>query len=317
MRSRLPVRLLVASLALATLALTAGPSLADTLVLKDGRIVEGMVVKQDADYLVLSRFGPSLVKAADVREHNKAKPVDEQIREHLAAVPVEDTANRARLATWLKQIGRETEAETIAGAVLELDPESAEAHTVLGHVRHRGAWCTPDEAKRAQGLEKHGDKWFTPDEWKNLGATDKAAAAEKEKQLATQRIGEEVNKALRLVTSPDPLVRARAKKSLQDLAEELDSDPLRELLKNLDAYVDQVDAVRERASEVESSGASGYGTVLGEFRVTVAKLKRPIREFTTNLASGPIGANAPVTLQLPELEVLKVRTTGMVPAVVR
>ena len=50
-----------------------------------------------------------------------------------------------------------------------------------------------------------------------------------------------------------------------------------------------------------------------ELRPTVATVVRPIGEFTTNLASGPIGANAPVTLQIPELRVSKVRTTVTMP----
>lgn len=50
-----------------------------------------------------------------------------------------------------------------------------------------------------------------------------------------------------------------------------------------------------------------------ELRPDVAELIRPIPEFTTNLASGPIGANAPVTLQIPELRVQRVRTTVTMP----
>lgn len=50
-----------------------------------------------------------------------------------------------------------------------------------------------------------------------------------------------------------------------------------------------------------------------ELRPNVAEVLRPIGEFTTNLAAGPIGANAPVTLQIPELRVQRVRTTVMMP----
>jgi type II secretory pathway component HofQ len=50
-----------------------------------------------------------------------------------------------------------------------------------------------------------------------------------------------------------------------------------------------------------------------ELRPTVAVLQRPIPTFTTSLASGPITANAPVTLQVPELRVSRVRTTVNMP----
>jgi Flp pilus assembly secretin CpaC len=50
-----------------------------------------------------------------------------------------------------------------------------------------------------------------------------------------------------------------------------------------------------------------------ELRPTVAVLSRPIPTFTTSLASGPIGASAPVTIQVPELRVSRVRTTVTMP----
>ena len=56
---------------------------------------------------------------------------------------------------------------------------------------------------------------------------------------------------------------------------------------------------------------------MGEIRATLSKLKRPIRVFETSLASGPVGANAPVSIQLPELEVIRVMTTMAVPALVK
>ena len=45
----------------------------------------------------------------------------------------------------------------------------------------------------------------------------------------------------------------------------------------------------------------------------MAVLQRPIPTFATSLASGPIGANAPVILQIPQLRVSRVRTTVSMP----
>lgn len=50
-----------------------------------------------------------------------------------------------------------------------------------------------------------------------------------------------------------------------------------------------------------------------ELRPTVAVLQRPIPTFATSLSAGPVGANAPVIIQLPELEVSRVRTTVSMP----
>ena len=50
-----------------------------------------------------------------------------------------------------------------------------------------------------------------------------------------------------------------------------------------------------------------------ELRPTVAVLQRPIPTFSTSLSAGPVGANAPVILQVPELRVSRVRTTVSMP----
>ena len=90
-----------------------------------------------------------------------------------------------------------------------------------------------------------------------------------------------------------------------------------ELARNVDAYVRKLDeAAAAAAMATGAGGGSGRGVVMGEIRATMSRLKRPIEEFTTSLASGPFGS-APVTIQLPELEVVRVRTVAAIPVVVR
>jgi hypothetical protein len=289
----------------------ASPARADILELADGRVVEGAVSKDGQEYVVRSRFGESRVAAKDVKTWTKSKPVDEQVREHLGRLAPDDAANRALLARWLVDLGREEEGRALADAVLEIDPENADAHAVLGHVRHAGRWCTPDEAKRAQGLEQHGGEWYTPEEWKNLSDAARNAAAEGEAKARAAAIARDVNEAVRLMLSPDPSVRARGKKRLESLAAETGSEKLRELARNVEDYVKAVDEYQAKAA---ATAGSGEGMVLGEIRATLSKLKRPIQEFSTSLASNIGGA--PVRIQLPELEVIRVRTTAPIPVAV-
>ena len=313
MRPVLPVRRLAGAFALALAVSTAAPARADVLELQDGRFVEGVVVPEGEVFLVLSRFGVSEIPACDVVARTTGRAADLQVQEALGRLAPDDTANRMRLATWLGDLGRVDEAQAIAEEVLALDPEHAAAHGLLGHVRHQGRWVHPDEARRAEGLERHGDAWYTPDEWRNLGAAQRDAAEALGERLERERTAREVQRLLTLMTSPDRAVRRRARGRLERLAEETGSETLAALLPRVDEYVQAVDEARTRAAEWSDTVMTGE--VMGDFRVTLAKLKRPIREFTTNLAAGPIGANAPVTLQLPELEVIKVRTTGIIPVV--
>jgi hypothetical protein len=303
----LSVLVTVLALSLALLG-WAGTARADVLELVDGRFVEGAVEKTAEGYRVRSRFGEATVPLADVKTWTQAKPVDAQIRERLAELKADDAENRAILAKWLADLGRDEEARALAEAVLEIDPESAAAHEVLGHVRHQGVWRTPDEAKKAEGLERHGDRWYTPQEWKNLGEKEREQVALQEKAALSKRVATDVSEAVRLMLSPDPLVSARGRSRLEALGAETGSERIRELPRK----VDEVIKAREAIEAAEMS--PDHASVLGELRVTLSRLKRPIQVFETSLASGPITAAAPVKIQLPELEVIRVNTTIAMPA---
>jgi hypothetical protein len=286
----------------------AGPALADTLELADGRVVEGSVEETPQGYRVRNRFGESVVEKALVKTWSKGRTVDDLVRERLKALPADDAENRARLARWLVELGRADEGRALAEAALELDAENATAHGVLGHERHEGRWKTHEEAMKAKGLELHGGKWMTPEEWKNAGDAVKKAAADVDAKAQQRRVADEVNRLVRLMASPDAATRARAKKRLEDIATETGDAGLKKLIGDVEQYV----AKAEELNRAAATGAEGY--VLGEIRATMSKLKRPIEVFSTSLASNIGGA--PVKIQLPELEVINVRTMVGLPAVV-
>lgn len=313
-----------AVLALAALALAAPTARADTIELADGRVVEGLVIpdkhpEHGAGVYVVSRFGPTFIKKADIKAQRKSKPVDEQIQDYLAKLKPKDTANRLRLAEWMMQIGRAEEGRELVAQILDWEPESPKAHKLLGHVRYRGRWITPDEAQRARGLEKHGDKWYTPQEWQNLATADKRKAEEAERVAAGRARQQALNQAVRLALSPDPAVRSRGRARLEAMGKEkaYDAKKVAKLLAGIDEYLQNLADLRRKAAAAAGAvGVTSGGMVMGEIRATYSKLKRPIPVFQTNLSSGPIGANAPVSLQLPELEVIRVNTTMAIPALV-
>jgi hypothetical protein len=282
---------------------------ADVLTLADGRVVEGTVTKDGEVYRVASRFGETEIAAKDVRDWAKGKTVESEWRERSAALAADDHAGRAALAQWLADAGRGVEARAVAAQVVAADPENAVAHGVLGHVRHGGAWMTPDDAKRADGLEPHGDAWYTPEEWAALGAAARDRAETEARAAAGRRIAADVNEAAQLMLAPDKSVRDAARRRLEALARETDSASLRKVIDSLTAYAAAVDAYADAAA----SGATG--TVMAECRIQLARLKRPIKTFQTSLASNLGGA--PISIQLPELEVIKLNTTVPIPAAVK
>ena len=161
----------VALSGLLALALNAVPvARADVLELADGRVIEGVAVRDGDVWRVASRFGVVELPAADVKNHVAGPSLDAQIEGALAKLEPDDTAGRATLAAWLRDVGRTDEAHQLSRAVLAIDPEDATAHEVLGHVRYQGRWMSPDDAQRARGLERHGERWYTPAEWQNVDA---------------------------------------------------------------------------------------------------------------------------------------------------
>jgi hypothetical protein len=293
---------------LAVSAAGAAPARADLLELTDGRVVEGAVELTPEGYRVRSRFGETVVPKAQVKAHTPGRTVDELVKERLAGLEADDAENRARLAAWLVELGRADEGRALAEAALEIDPENAAAHGVLGHERHGGRWTTHDEAMRAKGLECHDGRWYTPEEWKNLEEAPRKAALEADAKAEAKRRADDVNRLVRLLASPDPAVRARAKKRLEQIADESGNADLKAVIGRVEQYV----AAADELARAAASGATG--SVLSELRVTMSKLKRPIQEFSTSLASNIGGA--PVRIQLPELEVVKVRTMVGLPATV-
>lgn len=290
-------------------ATAARPVAADVLTLVDGRLVEGTVVKDGEVYRVVSRFGEAEFPASEVRDWAKAPSVESEWRERSARLAPDDHAGRAALAAWLVEQGRATEGRAVAEQVLAADPENAVAHEVLGHVRHRGAWMTPDEAKRADGLERHGDRWMTPEEWAALGAEARAQAETDARAAEGRRVAAELNAAAQLMLAPDPALRAEGKKRLEALARETKTEAIAKAAAQLAAYAGAVDAYLDALHRGDTA------TVLSECRIQLAKLKRPIKTFQTSLSSNLGGA--PVSIQLPEIEIIKLNTTVPIPAGVK
>jgi hypothetical protein len=302
-------------LSTATLVL-AGAARADRLVMKDGRVIEGVVAKDGAAYRVASRFGEALVPEGDVATWEKGPTLDAQWRERVASLEPGDHGGRAEVARWLKDQGLGEEATALATRVVSDDPENAVAHEVLGHVRHRGAWMSPDEAKRADGLVEHGGRWYTPAEWDLLDAEARGRAEAAGRRLEGERVAARVNDAARLMLAPDPELRAEGKRRLESIATETKNDAFLSLVPKLEAYAAATDRlVAAAGGGGQGGGGAASADVLAECRIQLVKLKRPIKVFETTLASNL--SAAPVRIQLPEVEVIKVGTTVKLPGVVR
>lgn len=161
-------------LALALVLCLAPGSRGDTLILKDGRRIEGTVTSREGGQVtVKTSFGEMTIDEDDILEIKKGKTKRQEYQERFEAA--ESAQDFFELGEWAasKRLRKETEKAYLRA--VELDPEHADAHRALGHVRYKGVWMTPEErdAKsaedrvaemRAQGLVQYKGQWVTPEE---------------------------------------------------------------------------------------------------------------------------------------------------------
>ena len=150
-----------AALALAAFAaIAAGPAAADSFVLRDGRVVEGQVLRTFRDggedrppdrWEVRTAAGVRVVLASEVREHRPRKDGDapwpwEDFEQRFAFVDAADAEDNFLLGAWAREQGLEAEAVRAFRRAIAADPEHARARTALGYQKVDGRWRAPEGA---------------------------------------------------------------------------------------------------------------------------------------------------------------------------
>lgn len=167
-------RLLTLSLAPVLLLLLAPALLADRLHMKDGRTIEGRIVRETPARIVLeTRFGEIEVDRTDVASIERGKTRKEEFDDRWKAARSADEFHA--LGLWCIEHKMRREAKRCMKRAVELDPDHEGAQTWLGNVRYKGEWMTPQErdrrrkadeeaAMRAKGLVRYQGRWVTPEE---------------------------------------------------------------------------------------------------------------------------------------------------------
>lgn len=155
------------------LLLVGAQARADVVVLKDGRRIEGDVVRDTAQTVVVkTAFGELSFDRAEVEsiERGLTRKQEFEQREQAAATADDFYA----LGLWAKSAKLSREARRCMERATELDRGHAKAHEYLGHVLYKGTWMTPEERDRrtrddhtsemqAKGLVEHAGEWVTPE----------------------------------------------------------------------------------------------------------------------------------------------------------
>ena len=291
------------------LALLAGPALADEIVLKNGRTLEGKAT-ESGDLVVFEKAGLRMeLRRDEVSEIRKSPSPKEEYAKKSAALDAYHTKNskqkpdaesRHRLGLWCATKGLKEEAKAEQEKAVALDPDHAGARRALGFVKTDAGWRLEDEVMKEKGLVRADGRWVTPEEAEKIAKGGDAALREKERaarkeQEKAQR--KSLNAALRMVADPDPSTRIQGEKKLVAVAREMADPGLEARAPEFRIYYDDAYAEIERAR------------ALTQIRAQVVTLKRPIKTLSTSLG----GFSNPVTLQLPELSVISINTTALLP----
>jgi len=156
----------------------------DVVVLENGGRVEGRLVnvkKGDSrdKYVIETAAGRLTLDKSQVKEvieQSASKDEYEKVRRQYS-----DTAEgQMSLALWCRDHNLPREREKHLQRVIELDPNSAEAHRLLKHLRDEGGWKTQRQFFEDRGYVEYMGQWMTAQERDLKEDARKTELAEKE-----------------------------------------------------------------------------------------------------------------------------------------
>lgn len=288
-----------------SLALVAASAAADVVHLKDGRTLEGTVVDDGARYAVTDRDRTHVVRKSEVaRVESKPSFMDEYAR-RLESLPADDAEAVFEFGRWLEQNDWPSRARRAYEEVLELDPEHRGARRALGYRLYEGAWLSPEEIQRRNGLLEFEGRWYTPHDLAELKAEIERNAELRARREQARKLNARVNEVVKGFASFDKKRREEAYGELLRVAEQANSPELRKFAEDTKAYYDHM--VKVLCARMLART---------EIHAVHTRLRRPIEVFETPLgaAIGFISGQGRVNIQLPEIEIAEIHTTADIPA---
>ena len=183
--------MLISTLALGVMS---APAFADLVHLKNGRVIEGKVRRENGRIYIQQPDG-TIIISADKVDHIEEKEsildVYENKLKDIDAKGPDAGKQFAELGKWCQDKGMSNQATECYTRSIGADPNNDLANGGLGRVKYSGKWMTLDEANLARGMVKHGDTWVSPEAKQDLVKLDSAKELQ-EKNLELERMKVEV-----------------------------------------------------------------------------------------------------------------------------
>ena len=158
----------------------AGPALADVLIMKDGRRIEGIVLEEtQAKVKIKTGLGVLEFERSKIESIERKQTKSQQFDERFEAAKTADEFHE--LGLWAEGKRMRRQAKKAMRRAIEVDPDHIKARTWLGYVLYRDEWMTPEEREvrmaaneeadmLARGFVKYEERWVTPEEKAKLEA---------------------------------------------------------------------------------------------------------------------------------------------------
>ncbi len=177
---------------LAVLAMVLPAAQADTVRLKTGGTIDGIVTEEGSAYVIEVQFGTMRVDKALVDSiERKETPLGEH-RKRAAAIAIDDADGWWKLGQWARRNDLDLLAEDDFKYLIGLQPDHEAARAALGYERVNGDWLTHDEAMAAKGMVRVSGKWVAKEAAQLMKALAEANALEaKARDAEVQALAEE------------------------------------------------------------------------------------------------------------------------------
>ncbi|MCH9651152.1 MAG: hypothetical protein K0U98_23210 [Deltaproteobacteria bacterium] len=194
------------ALSIALLALSlASTAAADVLWLKNGRSLEGKVrTLPDGKIEIQQSFGSFSFSPDQIERVESAITLEEVVDQALETLAPEDAAGLFELAQWTQEQNAHTLSRDLMKAVLDIDPEHAEAHAALGHRHFQGQWVEEEDYRELRGEVLFRGEWVPREEKASILAMEGARSDRAHQQAYREAQLEIQAERLRRESRPQP-----------------------------------------------------------------------------------------------------------------
>lgn len=271
---------------------------ADTLVLNNGGVIEGEVVTTSpTEVRFRTPDGEAIFARSDIAEIYRGESLAALFQQKLKALVYTDADAYVALAGWCRQQGLLAEMVDLLDHAITIAPNHAAARSALGHIQHEGRWLTSAAELETAGFVRYLGRWYPP-------AAATGLSINTEKQREHEELQVTINKLIKQVTNKQGDARRTARDELLAIARQRDMPQLAEVAAEL------YSRWNEHYRRVADSTDGSYSTL--DLRLQHATVT--LDQVQSTLATANPGEAAAITIDVPKVRLIDLKTTVVVPS---